>query len=217
MRSLIAPTYFNRSWPYDQALFWMKRSHTLVLKGHSNGLIACGSHRESIITVGRHCDLADHEKKFDRFLLRKLDRGGGMTLHEPGQLVLYPVIHMQRCQLSVRSLVSLLEETMMNFLDELDIVAKPSSMSHGVFIGQHKVGFIGLRIKEGVSTHGLAINVLNDAASFSLFDPCGIKSLSVTSAKYHAHLEKPLEVYQKMLVEHFLRLFYQYSGGELHG
>lgn len=173
-------------------------------------LVGCGSHKETVITLGRDIlrqNFSPASFPSAQILVRHLERGGGMTAHEPGQLVLYPIFNIDSYQMPVPTLIAILENAMIAFLKELGINAHRSKIGPGVFVGDEKIGFIGLRIKERIVNHGLAINVLNDATIFNAFDPCGIPSLRVTSAKHHASLNREIAYYQERLVHHFLRFF----------
>lgn len=194
--------YYNQSWPYDFALRWMQDAYEQVKIAPHKVIVGVGSHDETVITAGRRCDQTVSET-MRHHLFRRLDRGGGLTAHEPGQLVLYPILHLERQKLSVKTLVAILEETMTLFLSELGLAASRNAMGPGVFLDQQKIGFIGLRIEEGITKHGLALNVKNDARIFSHFAPCGVSSLRVTSACHHVMVNKPLSVYMELLVKHF--------------
>ncbi len=199
------------SWPYDDALCFMENSFATVKNDASALLIGCGSHGERVITIGRNPDKQGqwYESALDQSVVfRQLDRGGGLTAHEPGQLVLYPIINLDHYGFSIPDFISLLEDTMIDFLAELGLNSSRSACGPGVFVGDHKIGFIGLRIKERITQHGLALNILNDANIFNAIDPCGIKCLRVTSAIHHTDLTEPMSYYQQRLAHHFLRLFF---------
>lgn len=200
----------NSSWPYDEAVRFMDDAHLRVERDAHAFFVGAGSHSEQVITIGKNPNAQGNwyeAATSPHILIRQLDRGGGMTAHEPGQLVLYPVFNIEHFCLSVPQLIALLEDTMLDFLYELGLLGTRSPCGAGVFLGEHKVGFIGLRIKDRIVQHGLAINVKNDAQIFSCFDPCGIKSMRVTSAMFHTSLPLSLDYYQERLVHHFLANF----------
>lgn len=178
---------FHPSWPYDDALLWMEKSRARVIAEPHMIVLGCGVHDEKIITLGKN-HRQNEWPTIDGTLVRTLDRGGGPTAHEPGQIVLYPIINIAHWRITIPALVESLEDAMADFMAMYFVEAKRSSHGPGMYIGAKKVGFIGLRIKDNVSTHGLAINVLNDAKIFSHFSPCGISGLKVTSLKYHVDL-----------------------------
>jgi lipoyl(octanoyl) transferase len=113
------------------------------------------------------------------------DRGGQVTYHGPGQLVIYTLIDIQRRKLGVRSLVSLLEQTLINILQEYNIDAKTRCGAPGVYVNDSKIASIGLRVKNGCTYHGIALNVDMDLSPFDGINPCGYKALKMTQIKNH--------------------------------
>jgi len=109
------------------------------------------------------------------------DRGGGPTYHGPGQLVLYPILDLAARGLGVRRFVWLLEEIMIALARTAGVVAARDSRGRGVWTSTGKLGAIGIRVREGVSTHGLAVNVDLDLSPYRLIAPCGVLGLPVTS------------------------------------
>ncbi|HEB55177.1 MAG TPA: lipoyl(octanoyl) transferase LipB [Gammaproteobacteria bacterium] len=109
-----------------------------------------------------------------------VDRGGQVTYHGPGQLLLYPLLNLQRHQLGVRQLVSLLEQLIIDFLARYQISAGNRTDAPGVYVGEAKIAALGLRIKRGCSYHGLAFNINMDLEPFSRINPCGYKNMPVT-------------------------------------
>ncbi|NOT84106.1 MAG: lipoyl(octanoyl) transferase LipB [Methylococcaceae bacterium] len=108
------------------------------------------------------------------------DRGGQVTYHGPGQLVVYTLLDIQRLHLNVRELVSLLETAMLTALAQygLGAIAKPEAP--GVYIAEKKIGSIGLRIKQGRCYHGLSLNNAMDLSPFQRINTCGFRDLEVT-------------------------------------
>ncbi len=109
-----------------------------------------------------------------------VDRGGQVTYHGPGQLLLYPLLNLQRHQLGVRQLVSLLEQLIIDLLASYQISAHSRADAPGVYVGEAKIAALGLRIKRGCSYHGLALNINMDLEPFSRINPCGYKNMPVT-------------------------------------
>ena len=109
------------------------------------------------------------------------DRGGQVTYHGPGQLVIYTMINIERCNLGVRKLVSLLEQAMLTTLSQYGIDAKARPEAPGVYVLGKKIGSVGLRIKKGCSYHGLSLNNQMDLQPFTGINTCGYPDLEVTS------------------------------------
>ena len=108
------------------------------------------------------------------------DRGGQVTYHGPGQLVLYPLLDMKRHQLGVRQLVSLLEQAMIDTLALWNITAYARADAPGVYIDGKKIGSIGIRIRKNCSYHGLSLNNRMDLTPFNHINPCGYSNLKMT-------------------------------------
>lgn len=197
--------FFFLEWPYDEALAWMNAGFSAVQHHHDEVWLGCGSHKETVITCGRRID-PEHEldvSEHGSALIRYLDRGGGITAHEPGQLVLYPIFHLDHFSISPKDIVYLLEQIIIDFLAELGLSAERSPCGPGVYVGTKKIGFIGLRIKERIVSHGLAVNVINDAQIFNQFVPCGMPGQLITTAAHHIKLETELLNLSHRLVKHF--------------
>ncbi|BEV71321.1 lipoyl(octanoyl) transferase LipB [Paludibacterium sp. THUN1379] len=113
----------------------------------------------------------------------RTDRGGQVTYHGPGQLVVYPLIDFKRMHIGVRELVRRLEQTVIDTLAEYDIRANGDVDAPGVYVAGAKVASLGLRIKNGAVYHGLSLNVDMDLTPFGWINPCGYPNLRVTQLK----------------------------------
>jgi len=108
------------------------------------------------------------------------DRGGQVTYHGPGQLVVYPLLNLKRRELGVRPLVTLLEQTMIATLAHDGIIAVARPEAPGVYVDGKKIGSIGIRIKNNCCYHGLSLNRDMDLTPFKWINPCGYAGLEVT-------------------------------------
>ena len=108
------------------------------------------------------------------------DRGGQVTYHGPGQLVVYPLLNLRDRGMGIRQLVDLIETALIETLAETGISAATRPGAPGVYVGEAKVAALGLRIRRGWSYHGLSLNVDMDLAPFSMINPCGFQGLEVT-------------------------------------
>lgn len=109
-----------------------------------------------------------------------VDRGGQVTYHGPGQLMVYVLLDIRRRQLGVRGLVSGLEQTIIALLADYGIEARARPDAPGVYVGDTKICSIGLRIRRGCSYHGIALNVAMDLEPFERINPCGFRNLIMT-------------------------------------
>jgi lipoyl(octanoyl) transferase len=110
----------------------------------------------------------------------KVDRGGQVTYHGPGQLVVYVLLDLRRAGLGVKRLVGQLEQAVIELLATFGVVAERRADAPGVYVAGAKVASLGLRIRNGCSYHGLALNVDLDLAPFLRINPCGYPGLAVT-------------------------------------
>jgi len=108
------------------------------------------------------------------------DRGGQITYHGPGQLMIYVLIDLKRQRFHVRELVTRLEQTLITFLADKGIAAEAKREAPGVYIAEKKIASIGLRIRRGCSYHGVAFNVSMDLQPFTRINPCGFAELKMT-------------------------------------
>lgn len=110
----------------------------------------------------------------------QVDRGGQVTYHGPGQIVIYPLLNLRRLGIGVRQLVCRIEQAIINTLDEWNIAAARREGAPGVYVGDAKIAAIGLRVRRGCSFHGLAFNIAMDLSPFQRINPCGYHGLKVT-------------------------------------
>lgn len=112
--------------------------------------------------------------------VERVDRGGQVTYHGPGQLIAYVLLDLARRRLGVRALVSLLEAAAVATLARYGIAAESRPKAPGVYVGEAKIASLGLRVRRGASYHGMALNVAMDLEPFSRINPCGFPGLAVT-------------------------------------
>ena len=110
----------------------------------------------------------------------QIDRGGQVTYHGPGQLVVYPLIDVRRARLGVRDLVTALEYAVIELAARYGIAAACRAAAPGVYVADRKLASVGLRIRRGGSYHGLALNVNMDLEPFARINPCGYAGLEMT-------------------------------------
>ncbi len=133
------------------------------------------------------------------------DRGGQVTYHGPGQQVMYVLLNLKRRKLGVRELVTILEQTVVNTLAELQIEAYPRADAPGVYVDGRKICSLGLRIRKGCSFHGLALNIDMDLSPFLRINPCGYAGLEMTQVS-SLRAGTSLEDVQPLLINKFIEL-----------
>ncbi len=116
--------------------------------------------------------------------LLTVGRGGGTTAHNPGQLVLYPILKLKSLNLSVTDYIRSLEGVGIALLAEMGVTADRRKGLPGLWIGEKKIASIGVQIKKWVTFHGMAVNLNNDLSIFEHIIPCGLDGVSITSARH---------------------------------
>ena len=134
----------------------------------------------------------------------KIDRGGQITYHGPGQVVLYLLLDLTRLKIKVRELVTAIEQAVIDFLAAYGLKADRLAGAPGVYVGDAKIAALGLKIKNGCSYHGLSLNVDMDMSPFTAINPCGYAGLKVVQTSDY---NIPLDVAQagEQLTQHLLR------------
>ncbi len=115
------------------------------------------------------------------------DRGGQVTFHGPGQLVIYVLFDLKRRKLGIKDLVCQLERVIVSLLASFNIKAETQCGAPGVYIDQKKIASIGLRVKNGCTYHGIALNVAMDLTPFKGINPCGYERLEMTQLKNYVN------------------------------
>lgn len=128
----------------------------------------------------------------------KVDRGGQVTYHGPGQLVVYLMLNLRRRKLGVRELVSIIEQAIVDLLAQYQIEAYPKADAPGVYVNESKVASLGLRVRKGCSFHGLALNVDMDMEPFLRINPCGYAGLEMIQTKMIAGPQTVSEAGEKL-------------------
>lgn len=113
----------------------------------------------------------------------QIDRGGQVTYHGPGQLMVYPLIDLKRSAIGVRDLVTALEQSVVDLAADFDVQAASRADAPGVYAAKSKLASVGLRIRRGASYHGMALNIDVDLAPFSRINTCGFQDLEVTDLR----------------------------------
>ncbi len=134
----------------------------------------------------------------------KIDRGGQITYHGPGQLVAYLLLDLKRRGLGVRPLVRKMESAVINLLDGYGIPARYRADAPGVYVNDSKIAALGLRVKNGCCYHGLALNIDMDLSPFDAINPCGYAGLKVTQLRDHG-VRDTLESVSEKLTQHLLQ------------
>jgi len=139
-----------------------------------------------VITLGaresENCLLEDEKKLIEQGIdVVSVRRGGGTTAHNPGQVIVYPILDIRSIGLGVNEYIRKLESVGIELLAQMGIESDRRKGFPGLWIGEKKIGSIGVKIKKGVSFHGMAINICNDLSIFENIVPCGLKGVVITN------------------------------------
>jgi len=132
-----------------------------------------------VFTLGMSADPA-HVLDAGAIPVIRIDRGGQVTYHGPGQLVVYPLIDLRRARMGVRDFLTALERAVIAFAGRYGIAAESRANAPGVYVDGRKLASVGVRVRRGATYHGLALNVSVDLAPFARINPCGYRGLQMT-------------------------------------
>ncbi len=205
--------------PYAEALEWQLRLEGERLAGQIGDRVISLEH-PPVITLGHKAAeaniLADpaHLARLG-VEVHRTTRGGDVTYHGPGQIVVYFIFNLRRARFTVAGFVERLEEAMIRTAADFGVVARRLEGRPGVFVGPDKIGAVGLHISRGVTTHGLAFNVDPDLSHYDLIVPCGLRDNGVTSLRRAAGREISLGQVEPKLIEHLAYLLRPGDNGDL--
>ena len=135
------------------------------------------------------------------------NRGGNITYHGPGQAVLYPIIDLEKNKIGVKDFVYGLEEVMKQTALDFNVKADRDKRNHGLWVGDAKIGSVGIAVKKGIAFHGIAMNINPDLTPFSWINPCGRQNISMTSLEQE---NKTLTFDPKTSMEQVKLLFFKF-------
>jgi lipoyl(octanoyl) transferase len=157
-----------------------------------------------VFTLGRNAKQV-HLHDTGEIPVVQVDRGGQVTYHGPGQLVVYTLLDINRRQLGVQSLVRLLEQSVIDLCSDHAIQAQRRDNAPGVYVNDRKLAALGLRVRKGRAFHGLSLNVDMDLAPFAMIDPCGYRGMEVTQL-HQLGIDASIESVSTQLQKHLERL-----------
>lgn len=174
-------SHFLGSIPYLQGLELQEKYLAEIKEQNEIGRIIFCEHPD-VLTLGKNSDARHIHENLPRHIpIHRVDRGGEVTAHMPGQLVIYPLLNLKKLPIGARDLVSALEQSLIELCQSLWGVQLQSNPKRpGVWFGDQKVASIGLRFKNHMSCHGVALNIQNSLDIFHYITPCGIESCEMT-------------------------------------
>jgi len=170
---------------YDEAHALQRRLVAERAAGEGIDTLLALEH-DPVVTLGRnasleHLHLSEAEYVTRGIALRRVERGGEVTYHGPGHLVVYPIVAMRLANISLRAHIRALEGALIDACAAYGVTAERRDGAPGCWVGDRKIGAVGVRVERGVAWHGLALNVGRDLGAFELIDPCGHIGVTSTS------------------------------------
>ena len=193
---------YNRAWKLQSAIVASRIDGTI-----DRDIVLFLEH-PAVFTLGRRGG-RDYLQVGEEFLKRagvpivQAERGGYITYHGPGQLVVYPIIDLEARRLGVTEFVAALEEIMLLTVGSWGLQAQRNSANAGIWMGRHKMGSIGIALRKGVSFHGLALNINIDLKPFSWIQPCGLEGVAMTSVRQELGADIPMPAAEQELRKNF--------------
>ena len=196
--------------PYVKAWEVQKQTVAAVIGGDEPTLLLC--EHPAVLTLGRlgaedHILLSREALRFQDIEVIRIDRGGEVTLHSPGQLVIYPIFNLHDYGKDLRIYMQKLEQVGIDLLRDFGIVAKRIEGRTGVWVVPKKIISIGVGVRKWVSYHGLAINVNTDLQLFSLIRPCGL-DVRMTSLAEVLNQKIDIQLIKDRVIDHFSQQFH---------
>lgn len=197
--------------PYREAWDLQSEIHREIVAGRRGPCLLLLEH-PAVLTLGKHSDPVYIVSRLEDLKARnieivKCDRGGEVTAHMPGQLVVYPLLPLNRLRLAPKIYVERLLRTVILTLQDFAIEAYSDSRYPGVWVGGEKICAVGVRIREKVSMHGLALNIDNDLSIFETIVACGIKERGVCSMQSILKVAPTRASVEARFVHRFFEIF----------
>jgi lipoate-protein ligase B len=197
--------------PYERA--W-KLQHVLVKarqEGRIDDILILLEH-EPVITLGRMADAAHilaspEQLRQAGITVQRIERGGDVTYHGPGQLVGYPILSLAEHHLGVSDYMHALEEVLIRTLADFGLAADRRKGVIGVWVRETKIAALGARVERGVTYHGFALNVATNLAHFAFIVPCGLANAQVTSMQQQLRKTVDMRVVRGQVTWHFGQVF----------
>lgn len=159
--------------------------------------MATGEHAELVVSLGRHTpvDAVHDVDALERAgaIVRRVERGGGATIHGPGQVVCYPVVDLRRLELDIPRFTLLLETAVIDTLGALGLVGERHPGDPGVYVRGAKIASVGFRVQLHIVTHGVSLNLDNDLAPFAAISTCGRRGRPMTTVQHELQKSSHLD------------------------
>jgi len=193
----------------------LRAQHRLIAarrEGTLSSDVALVLEHAPVFTLGRNAT-REHLKVSETFLTERgiqvvqAERGGDITYHGPGQVVAYLIFDLRAARMRIPDYISRLEEAMIRVARDFDVPAGRNPLNPGVWVGNRKLGSIGIAVRHGIAYHGLALNANLSLEPFTWIHPCGLTGISMTSLKEERGRDIKIEDVKSALSGHLKDLF----------
>lgn len=193
--------------PYKQVWNLQKKLQTKLIDGVKRDCLLLVEH-EPVYTLGKNADpnhlLQSRDKSINVY---NIERGGDITFHGPGQLVVYPILNLAHYKKSISWYMRALEQLIINVLEKLEIKGNRVKGYTGVWVGDKKIAAQGVRLSRWVTMHGFSINVNTDLSFYDGIIPCGIFDHGVTSIEKELNATQQMDKVKLLVIDSFKRIF----------
>ena len=193
--------------PYKQVWNLQKKLQTKLIDGVKRDCLLLGEH-EPVYTLGKNADpnhlLQSRDKSINVY---NIERGGDITFHGPGQLVVYPILNLAHYKKSISWYMRSLEQLIINVLEKFEIKGNRVKGYTGVWVGDKKIAAQGVRLSRWVTMHGFSINVNTDLSFYDGIIPCGIFDHGVTSIEKELNTVQEIDKVKLLVVDSFKEIF----------
>jgi lipoate-protein ligase B len=196
---------YKKAWDIQHRL-WSRR-----VEGELPDLLILLEHPH-VITLGRrgngsHLIVSPEVLEAMKILIFHVERGGDITYHGPGQMVVYPILNLKEYGYRIVRYIDQLEEVVLRVLRDFGIEGRRDPLNRGVWVGREKIASVGVAVKRWVSFHGFALNYETDLKYFDLINPCGLKGKKVTSMTEILGTEIPRKRLSERILFRFKEVF----------
>ena len=193
--------------PYKQVWNLQKKLQTKLIDGVKRDCLLLVEH-EPVYTLGKNADpnhlLQSRDKSINVY---NIERGGDITFHGPGQLVVYPILNLAHYKKSISWYMRSLEQLIINVLEKFEIKGNRVKGYTGVWVGDKKIAAQGVRLSRWVTMHGFSINVNTDLSFYDGIIPCGIFDHGVTSIEKELNATQQMDKVKLLVIDSFKRIF----------
>ena len=193
--------------PYEEVWHLQKKLHTKLINGGSGDCLLLVEH-DPVYTLGKNADPNHLLQSRDKSIsIYNTERGGDITFHGPGQLVVYPILNLSHYKKSISWYMRSLEQLIINVLEEFKIAGRRVEGYTGVWVGDKKIAAQGVRLTKWISMHGFSINVNTDLSFYDGIIPCGIFDYGVTSIEKELNDLQRMDRVKLLVVNNFMEIF----------